>query len=70
VTEYVEAREAEGWLCAACGVPLEMGKVEIAYMGNKFPAELPRCPKCGLVFIPEHLALGKMAEVEKILEDK
>jgi hypothetical protein len=31
---------------------------------------LPRCPRCGLVFIPEELALGKMAEVEKLLEDK
>jgi hypothetical protein len=47
-----------------------MGKVEVAYRGSKYPVTLPRCPRCGLVFIPEELALGKMAEVEKLLEDK
>ena len=26
--------------------------------------------ECGKVFVPEDLALGKMAEVEKALEDK
>jgi len=32
--------------------------------------ELPACAVCGLVLVPEALALGKMLEVEKILEDK
>jgi len=63
-------REAESWLCDACGVTLELGTVEVAYLGSKYPVELPRCPICGLVFIPEQLALGQMAEIEKILEDK
>ena len=58
------------WSCLKCGVPLEMGKVGISYLGNTFPVDLLRCPGCGLVFIPEDLALGKMAEVEKLLEDK
>jgi hypothetical protein len=31
---------------------------------------LPACPKCGLVLITEELAMGKMAEAEKALEDK
>jgi hypothetical protein len=35
-----------------------------------FPVDLPKCPKCGQVLITEDLALGKMAEVEKLLEDK
>ena len=56
--------------CAKCGVALETGQVNIAYLGSMFPVDLPRCPRCGLVFIPEDLALGKMAEVEKLLEDK
>jgi len=51
-------------------VPLEPGRVDIAYLGSSFPVELLRCPQCGLVLIPEELALGKMAEVEKALEDK
>jgi hypothetical protein len=70
VSNRVDPHEAEGWLCAKCGVPLEMRKVEVSYMGSKYPVDLPRCPSCGLVFIPEELALGKMAEVEKLLEDK
>jgi hypothetical protein len=47
-----------------------MAKVAISYLGNAFPVDLLRCPGCGLVFIPEDLALGKMAEVERLLEDK
>jgi hypothetical protein len=49
---------------------MEMGKVAISYLGNAFPVDLPRCPGCGQVYIAEDLALGKMAEVEKLLEDK
>ena len=70
MTKFVDVDEFEGWLCAKCGVPLEMGKVEVAYRGSKYPVDLPRCPCCGLVLIPEQLALGKMAQVEKLLEDK
>ncbi len=70
MSDHVGPHEAEGWSCAKCGVPLEMQKVEVGYMGSKYPVNLPRCPRCGLVFIPEQLALGKMAEVEKLLEDK
>lgn len=58
------------WLCLKCNLSLEIGKVAISYMGNAFPVELPRCPGCGQVFIAEDLALGKMSEVEKLLEDK
>jgi hypothetical protein len=39
-------------------------------MGNRITADLPKCPVCGFVMISEELALGKMAEVEQILEDK
>jgi len=57
-------------VCAACNRPLETGKVVVTYMGNRFPVELPRCPSCGLVYVPEDLALGKMLDVEQALEDK
>lgn len=57
-------------ICLQCDVPLELGKVEVGYLGSKFPVDLHHCPRCGQTFIPEELALGKMAEVEKILEDK
>jgi len=56
--------------CLKCDIPLNTGKVNVAYLGSMFPVDLLRCPQCGQAFIPEDLALGKMAEVEKILEDK
>lgn len=67
-----ELREitGEGWLCYKCKEKLERMPVDITYMGSNFQVELPRCVKCGFTFIPPELALGKMREVEKILEDK
>lgn len=70
MSQYVDLTPYQGWVCAHCNQPLEVGKVDISYLGNSFPVELLKCPKCGLVLIPEELALGKMAEVEKVLEDK
>lgn len=70
MTHKIDLTGAEEWLCASCGVELELGTVEVAYMGSKYPVELPKCPKCGIIFVPENLAIGKMAEIEKILEDK
>ena len=58
------------WECAKCGVPLESGKVTVEYLGSAYPVDLQKCPKCGLVMVSEELALGKMAGVEKTLEDK
>jgi phage FluMu protein Com len=57
-------------LCAQCNLLLETAKVNVAYLDNAFPGDLLKCPRCGQVYIPEDLALGKMAEVEKQLEDK
>lgn len=66
----VEVPEAKDWRCGKCGIDLEMKQVEVSYMGAKYPVDLPGCPECGLIFIPESLATVKMAEIEKILEDK
>lgn len=66
----VDVQESQDWSCNACGVALEDAQIEVTYMGSKYPVSLPRCPKCGMVFIPERIAVGKMAEIEKILEDK
>jgi hypothetical protein len=70
MSEYVSPQEQAQWVCAGCHVPLEIERVMIAYLDSAFPVNLPKCPKCGMVYIPEALALGKMAEVEKSLEDK
>jgi len=57
-------------ICNKCGIPLTVGKVTLSYLGSDFPVELYKCSQCGLVFIPEELARGKMDQVEKALEDK
>jgi hypothetical protein len=59
-----------GWICAGCSVALEPGKVTVSYLDNAYPVEMLRCPRCGLTWVPEEIALGRMAEIEKILEDK
>ena len=49
--------------CAKCRVPLVKGKAT-------FPVELPVCPSCGYIYVPEELAMGKVLTVERSLEDK
>jgi hypothetical protein len=56
--------------CARCKLELVPGPVKVSYLGNSFPVALLRCPGCGLAFVPEELAMGKMAQVEQALEDK
>jgi len=61
--------EAE-WKCAKCGISLVVKKTSFTYMGRTFTHEVPRCEKCGAVFIPKELAIGRMKQVEQSLEDK
>jgi len=56
--------------CEKCGIDLKPGKVILTYLNSSFPVDLYKCPNCGLVYIPEDLALGKMDMAEKALEDK
>jgi ribosomal protein S27AE len=60
----------EKLVCGRCGVPLEPMKTQFGYLGHTFHTEVPRCPRCGMAFIPESLAKGRMAEAEAALEDK
>jgi len=57
-------------ICAKCNVALAKGKVTASYLGSEFPIELLKCPVCGMVYVPESLATGKMLQVEQALEDK
>jgi Zn-finger nucleic acid-binding protein len=61
---------SDGWMCVRCRVSLSPEKTTLSYLNRGFEAELMRCPRCGKVFIGEDLALGKMLEVERSLEDK
>jgi uncharacterized protein with PIN domain len=56
--------------CDKCDRRLEVAKVNVGYMGDMFKVDMLKCPQCGQVYVPEDLALGKMVEVEKQLEDK
>ena len=58
------------WKCAKCNQGLVVGPVHVEYLGNRFTTEMAKCPRCGFVLVSEELALGKMAEVEQMLEDK
>ncbi|MFZ7125641.1 MAG: DVU_1557 family redox protein [Desulfobacterales bacterium] len=62
--------EDQGWQCDKCDAHLVIGPVSVTYMGNRFTTDMPHCPACGMVLVTEELAMGKMAEVEQILEDK
>lgn len=64
------SQEASEWSCSACSGKLELIKVFFSYMKGNFEVDLPACRECGLVLVPENLANGKMAEAERILEDK
>lgn len=57
-------------LCSSCNQTLNYYKNHAEYLGSRFDVALPQCNKCGMIFVSESLANGKMAEVEKILEDK
>jgi len=57
-------------ICCKCGVALEERKTVFNYMGFTFSANLPGCPVCGQVFIPEEIVKGRMAAAEMELEEK
>ena len=58
------------WVCAKCGEPLAESQVQVQYLGNAFSMKMLTCPKCGMSMVTEDVAVGKMADAEKILEDK
>ncbi len=70
MTETPTTGTAPAMICLACDVALEPGKIEATYLGQTFPVDLPRCPKCGFVYVSEDLASGRMLKVEQALEDK
>lgn len=65
-----EIKNIDGLICTKCNVEMEPGKIHITYIKSTFPAELLVCPVCGQVYVPEDIALGKMLEVEKMMEEK
>ena len=60
----------ENMICALCNLPMEKSSAEFEYMNHSFSHEFLSCPKCRQVYIPEDIAKGRMADVERELEDK
>jgi len=59
-----------GLKCYLCDERLVLKKTAFSYLERSFSHDVPCCPKCGKVFVPMALAEGRMAEVERQLEDK
>lgn len=62
--------DAGNLICAKCNERLVTRSVTLSYMNAALQADLPACPGCGMVYIPEDLAKGRMLHVEQSLEDK
>lgn len=70
-TKIYYSLDPEGKLfCEKCGIPLVKAEAIFTYLENSFPVEMPVCPECGFIYVPEELATGKVLSVEKVLEDK
>ena len=57
-------------ICYKCNVELKPTRTHFTYLDHSFYADMPKCPQCGQVYIPESIVKGRMAEVEAELEDK
>lgn len=57
-------------ICDKCGVELQPMPAKLTYLGHQFTETLPSCPECGMVFISEEIATGKIAKLEEELEEK
>jgi uncharacterized Zn finger protein len=53
-----------------CDVRLEPMEAHFTYLKRSFRHVVLRCPECGLVYISEDVAEGRMKQVETALEDK
>jgi hypothetical protein len=65
-----EKGQNSAWICDKCKEKLVLRKVKASYLSGNFEVDLLTCPVCHNVYVGEELALGKMLEVEKTLEDK
>ncbi|GAB6908136.1 conserved hypothetical protein [Desulfosarcina cetonica] len=67
--DHIKPEDLE-WKCFRCDQPLVAESVIAIYLGNNITTQLPQCPTCHSVLVSEELAVGKIAEVEKLLENK
>ena len=56
--------------CEKCDRWLIPQKVKFLYLGNQMEHKVPVCPRCGQIYVSEKLVLGKIVEIERMLEEK
>jgi len=64
------APPGERLICARHQAELIPMEAEFSYLGRSFRHPVLRCPVCGLPYVSEELARGRMREVEMTLEEK
>jgi uncharacterized OB-fold protein len=57
-------------ICKRCHAELKLQPVQFEYLGHTVSDNLPVCPSCGNVYVPEDVVTGKIQKLEKQLEDK
>ena len=56
--------------CDECDCELQPVKATAVYLKFRFEVEVPGCPVCGQLYVPEELVRTRIAELESILEQK
>ena len=58
------------WYCFKCKEKMEETEIELVYMEIEGKQAGLRCPKCGVSYITEEIAVDKMVRGEKMIEEK
>lgn len=58
------------WYCFKCEEKMKYSEINLIYCDFEIALVGLVCPRCDAKFIPEELAVGKMAEGEKMIEEK
>lgn len=56
--------------CCKCNAEMVEKKTTFDYLGHEANYQILRCPVCGQAYVPEELVNTKIADVEKLLEEK
>jgi hypothetical protein len=58
------------WFCDKCNKEMEEALLSVYYLGVYGTIEGIRCPKCRTCYVPEDIAIGKLARAERSIEEK
>lgn len=63
------------WYCFKDNVAMVETDVQLHYIssdnyGKDFTFKGIKCPKCGVIYIPEKMAIGRLATAESLAEGK